>query len=97
MAAEPSCTDEARVQKRMEDLVGDNDPLVRYQLAFSLGAMQGTKPARALAALAFRDAGDPWMRMAILSSVSACTGEGLSTAAGRIMPDSGRRRMDTPS
>jgi putative heme-binding domain-containing protein len=44
-------------------------------LAFSLGAMQGTKPARALAALAFRDAGDPWMRMAILSSVSACTCE----------------------
>jgi putative heme-binding domain-containing protein len=73
--AEPAWTDDARVQKRMEDLVGDNDPLVRYQLAFSLGAMQGTKPARALAALAFRDAGDPWMRMAILSSVSACTGE----------------------
>ncbi len=73
--AEPFCKDEARVQKRMEDLLGDNDPLVRYQLAFSLGAMQGTKPAPALAALAFRDAADPWMRMAILSSVSACTGE----------------------
>ena len=73
--AEPFCKDEARVQKRMEDLLGDNDPLVRYQLAFSLGAMQGTKPAPALAALAFRDAADPWMRMAILSSVSACTAE----------------------
>ena len=42
----------------MEDLVGDNEPLVRYQLAFSLGSMQGTKPARSLAELAFRDAGN---------------------------------------
>ena len=60
----------------------DPDPLVRYQLAFSLGALPGTRPAAALAALAVRDGADPWMRMAILSSVSACTGE-VFHAAGR--------------
>jgi len=73
--AEPLCNDDAPIQKRMEDMIGDNDPLVRFQLAFSLGALPGTKPAPALAALAFRDGADRWMRVAILSSVSACAGE----------------------
>ena len=78
-------------------MVGDPDPLVRYQLAFSLGALPGTKPAAALAALAVRDGADPWMRVAILSSVTACTGEVFhrladdagfrSSRHGRAIPD----------
>ena len=84
--AEPFGKDEPRIQQRMAAMVGDPDPLVRYQLAFSLGALPGTTPAAALAALAVRDGADPWMRVAILSSVSGCAGE-VFHAAGR------RRRL----
>jgi putative membrane-bound dehydrogenase-like protein len=73
--AEPFCKVEARVQDRLEELAGDPDPLVRYQAAFSLGELPGTKPSKALAALAVRDGADSWMRVAILSSVSGCVGE----------------------
>ena len=59
----------------MEEMIGDADPRVRYQLAFSLGALPGTQTGDALAGLAFRDGDDPWMRIAVLSSVSGCTGE----------------------
>ena len=74
------CQEVERVQQRMEEMVGDTDPLVRYQLAFSLGALPGTKPAAALAALAVRDGADPWMRVAILSSDGRLHRRGLSPA-----------------
>ena len=75
--AEPFCQADEPIRKRMEEMVGDPDPLVRYQLAFSLGALPGTKPAAALAALAIRDGADPWMRVAILSSVIGLHRRGL--------------------
>ena len=56
--------------------------LVRYQLAFSLGALPGRNRRRALAALAVRDGADPWMRVAILSSVTGCAGEVFRRLAG---------------
>ncbi len=80
--AEPFCKVEARVQDRMEAMAGDPDPLVRYQPAFSLGALPGRNRRTALAALAVRDGADPWMRMAILSSVSGCAGEVFGQLAG---------------
>jgi putative membrane-bound dehydrogenase-like protein len=72
--AEPfASASEIRAQfARMTD---DPDLRVRYQLAFSLGAVQGEMPSRALAALARRDGGDPWCRLAILSSVNGRAGE----------------------
>jgi putative membrane-bound dehydrogenase-like protein len=73
--AEPFCMADDRIAGRMSAMVGDTDPMVRYQLAFSLGAMPGDRPASAMATLALRDAGDPWMRLAILSSVAHCTGD----------------------
>ena len=63
-------------------LIGDVDSNVRYQLAFSLGALSGSRPVDALAALALRDGADSWMRMAILSSASACMGELFHRLAG---------------
>jgi putative membrane-bound dehydrogenase-like protein len=53
-----------------------DDPVlrVRYQLAFSLGAVPGDLPNRALAALARRDGGDHWCRLAVLSSVNTRAG-----------------------
>jgi len=80
--AEPFCQVDARVQDRLEEMAGDPDPLVRYQAAFSLGELPGTKPANALAALAVRDGADSWMRVAILSSASGCAGELFRRLAG---------------
>ena len=73
----------------MSELTGDADPMVRYQLAFSLGALAGDRPAAALAALAPRDGSDPWMRLAILSSVTHCTGEVFT----RLAADAGLPRL----
>jgi putative membrane-bound dehydrogenase-like protein len=68
--AEPFCKDETRIQQRMLDIVSDPEPLVRYQLAFSLGELPGQKPAAALTQLAMRDGADSWIRVAVLSSMT---------------------------
>ncbi len=83
--AEPLCRDVVPIRLRMLQMVGDADAIVRYQLAFSLGALTGPQPSAALVALAIRDGSDPWMRVAILSSATVCTGslfEGLVGDAG---------------
>jgi putative membrane-bound dehydrogenase-like protein len=79
--AEPFGKSDDRIAKRMFELVGDPDPTVRYQLAFSLGTLPDDRPAAALAALALRDGSDSWMRLAILSSVVHCTGDVLTRLA----------------
>ncbi|MEZ5361722.1 MAG: c-type cytochrome [Bryobacterales bacterium] len=44
----------------------DSDPKVRFQVALSLGELEGT--VKPLAAMAAQHAGDPWMRAALLIS-----------------------------
>ncbi|MDB6039900.1 MAG: hypothetical protein JWM99_3741, partial [Verrucomicrobiales bacterium] len=56
------------VQNRLLKMTQDPSPLVRYQLALSLGQMDDLRFG-ALANLAHRTEGDRWQRMAILSSV----------------------------
>jgi putative membrane-bound dehydrogenase-like protein len=73
--AERFARDVESIQKRMGEMTADSEPLVRYQLAFSLGALPGAKPAPALAALALRDGADSWMRLALLSSVANCAAD----------------------
>jgi putative heme-binding domain-containing protein len=85
--AEPFCRDVEPVQKRLETMIGDPDPSVRYQLAFSLGSLPGRKPADALAALAVRDGADPWMQIALLSSMTGCAGAVFQ----RLVADAGFR------
>jgi putative heme-binding domain-containing protein len=63
------------VGARLAQLSDDPDRRVRYQLAFSLGAVPGERPNRALVKLARRDGGDPWLRLAVLSSVHGRAGE----------------------
>jgi putative heme-binding domain-containing protein len=65
----------AEVQTRLEQLCDDPDPRVRYQLAFSLGAVRGARPTQALVKLARRDGGDAWVRLAVLSSVNGRAAE----------------------
>ena len=65
---------EARLQKNAEllkaviSLANSEDARVRFQVAFSLGETNHQSAARALAGIAKRDAGDLWMRTAVLSS-----------------------------
>jgi putative membrane-bound dehydrogenase-like protein len=54
---------------KLGEMTADPDLNVRYQLAFSLGAVQGELPNEALARLALRDGQDSWFQLAILSSV----------------------------
>jgi len=58
-------------------LLSEQEPdlRVRYQLAFSLGAVEGELAARALHNLAIKDGKDPWMRLAILTSAHSRRGE----------------------
>jgi putative heme-binding domain-containing protein len=50
-------------------LASDSDACVRFQLAFTLGEITDPRAADALATIAARDAADPWIRTAVLSSV----------------------------
>jgi putative membrane-bound dehydrogenase-like protein len=63
------------IRARFEAMSDDPDLQVRYQLAFSLGAVGGEMPSRMLAKLAGRDGKDPWFQLAILSSVNGRAGE----------------------
>lgn len=56
-------------------MTNDSSPRVRYQLAFTLGELDSTKVAAALATIAGKDGADPWTQTAVLSS------------AGRIAPE----------
>ena len=76
------------VLNRIVQMVDDPDPTVRYQLAFTLGTLPASRASSGLVALAIRDGADPWFRLAILSSVSECTG----AVFGRLAQDAGFRK-----
>jgi putative membrane-bound dehydrogenase-like protein len=60
---------DAQVRTALLRLTEDPDIGVRYQLAFSLGSVPGEAGTRALVRIAERDAGDTWVRFAILTAV----------------------------
>jgi len=71
------------LRARLYAMVGDDDLRVRYQLAFSLGQLsEGRQRNEALAALARHDAGDSWMRLAVLSSLAQGSGDVFARLAG---------------
>ncbi len=76
--SEPFIESSPKVQQRLFALVDDDDQRLRYQLAFSLGEMQGPSRDAALAALLIHDPESTWMRLAVLSSLSLGTGNVLS-------------------
>ena len=72
-------------------LADDPDPQVRFQAAITLGALGGDETVPVLANLLRRDAADPWLRLAVVSSVrnrelklldAVLTAEGFTSAAG---------------
>jgi putative membrane-bound dehydrogenase-like protein len=66
------------IRAKLSTLKDDSDLNVRYQLAFSLGRVQGEMPTSALVRLAIHDAGDSWMTFAILCSATERAGEMFS-------------------
>ncbi len=66
---------EPAIGSRFAQMIDDADLRVRFQLAFSLGAIPGDAATRALAGLAPRDADNSWLRLAILSSANGRAGE----------------------
>jgi putative membrane-bound dehydrogenase-like protein len=66
------------VSSALKKMVKDNDLLVRYQLAFTLGELQSHDRTAALAALARRDGEHFWMRVALQSSLAEGAGEVLT-------------------
>lgn len=69
------------------NLVDDRSPRVRFQLALSAGAMRPKAAAPILAELLEKDASDPWIVTAALSSANACGPELLAALAKSKAPN----------
>jgi putative membrane-bound dehydrogenase-like protein len=67
---------------KLRQLRNDPDPLVRYQLAFTLGEFNRPGKIEGLVAIAERDFADPWTQAAILSSLADGAGEMFAVLAG---------------
>ncbi|WP_435010879.1 PVC-type heme-binding CxxCH protein [Tundrisphaera lichenicola] len=64
-------------------LASDPDPMVRFRLALALGDVANPQAVEALASIASRDSGDPWTRVAVLSSVAGRVRPLVDTLASR--------------
>jgi putative heme-binding domain-containing protein len=81
------------LRTRLANLVGDPDIHVRFQLALSLGEWNEPWASEALGKLALHDAGDSWMRAAILSSASRQPAEILNSVLALDSRQSGRTEL----
>lgn len=75
--AEPRLRTSRPLLERVAALAADPELRVRFQVAFSLGEAQDPLATAGLLAIARRDAADPWVRVAVLSSLSETAGEVL--------------------
>ena len=73
--AERSTKDNKELRTKLLAVTDDSDARVRYQVAFSLGELSPSDKMPGLLTLAKRDGSDRWLRLAILTSSSDCTGE----------------------
>ena len=62
-------------RERLFHLANDEDVRVRYQVAFSLGELDGPLQAKTIAGLVVKDGADRWMRLALLSSTLNTAGD----------------------
>jgi putative membrane-bound dehydrogenase-like protein len=70
--AEEQLTRRPKLLARVLSLAADPEPRVRFQVAFTLGETRDAQAAAGLARIAERDAGDTWIRTAVLSSAVEC-------------------------
>lgn len=72
--AEPRLAESRELFEAVARLAESADPRVRMQVAFSMGEVPDAPAAKVLAKIARKDAGDPWIRTAILSSSTDLAG-----------------------
>jgi putative membrane-bound dehydrogenase-like protein len=89
--AEDFVADSAAIRQRFAALAADDDPRVRYQLAFSLGYVPQPTRTGALSRLLRRDAQDRWIRLAALSSLN----EGAAAVLEDLTADAAFRKSST--
>jgi putative membrane-bound dehydrogenase-like protein len=70
-----SWTDQPEVRAAVLALADDADLRVRYQAAYSLGAFTGDSVTQKLAQIAVNEGADPWLQLAVLSSIGERRGE----------------------
>lgn len=80
----------AALVARLPALAADPSVHVRYQLAFTLGEMRTPAAVDALAMIVRRDAGDMWVRAAVLSSLAEGAGEVFRKTVA-LLADAGRK------
>ncbi len=68
--AEALVADAPALQAKLLSMAADPAREVRYQLAFTLGGLQGPARLSALQTVLLKDRDDPWVRMAVLSSLA---------------------------
>ncbi|GIW94890.1 MAG: cytochrome c [Pirellulaceae bacterium] len=71
----------AALRAKLASMADDSEPVVYYQVAFSLGEMSGQLRDEALVRLAARAADDPYVRFAIQSSLATGAGNVLARVA----------------
>ncbi len=64
-----SFANDAELREAVLPLASDDDLRVRYQTAFTLGAFAGDAVTERLKQIAVKDGADPWMQLAVLSSI----------------------------
>lgn len=69
--AEPQLAASASLQERVIQLANDTSPVVRFQVALTLGLLPDGDSSKALASIAVRDSADEWIVAAVLSSCGA--------------------------
>lgn len=69
--AEPRLKSSPKLLGRVLQLADDESERVRFQVAFTLGEVNDSRASDALLHIARQDAGDIWIRTAVLSSVGA--------------------------
>ncbi|MGE3779999.1 MAG: PVC-type heme-binding CxxCH protein [Pirellulaceae bacterium] len=66
------------LREKLYTMVDDSAPRVRFQLAFSLGELSGPRRHQLLADIVRRDGADPYVRVAVMSSLFEGAGEVLA-------------------
>ena len=78
---EMSVPDRQAIEKKLKEMSAkpDTDSFVRFRLALAMGRLRPHSQAEILSNLVARDAGDVWMRRAILNSLNEGVGEVFRT------------------
>ncbi|TWT34348.1 PVC-type heme-binding CxxCH protein [Blastopirellula retiformator] len=91
--SEPLAPTSPALRQNMLQLLGDEDPHVRYQLAFSLGEFPNAEKQAPLACVAAAAGDDPYVLAAIQSSVGSGAGALWSELAKAPQRSAGQRNL----